>query len=85
MNENKQKLIIVGIGPQAQIARDYFMEYSNYDVAGFACHSEFIESDNIYGMPLIAIEDLLENILLMIRQLLSPLATKDEQDEAVSL
>ena len=60
MNENKQKLIIVGTGPQAQIARDYFVEYSNYDVVGFACHSKFKENDDIYGMPLIAIEDLLE-------------------------
>ena len=58
MSENKQKLIIVGTGPQAQIARDYFFEHSNYDVLGFACHSKFKESDHIYGMPLIAIEDL---------------------------
>ena len=58
MSEDIKKLIIVGTGPQAQIARDYFVEYSNYDVLGFACHSEFKESDEIYGMPLIAIEDL---------------------------
>ena len=58
MSEDKKKLIIVGTGPQAQIAGDYFAELSNYEVCGFACHSEFKESDEIYGMPLIAIEDL---------------------------
>ena len=60
MSEDIKKLIIVGTGPQAQIARDYFVEYSNYDVVGFACHIRFKESDDIYGMPLIAIEDLPE-------------------------
>ena len=58
MSEDKKKLLIVGTGPQAQIARDYFVEYSNYDILGFACHSKFKESDEIYGMPLVAIEDL---------------------------
>lgn len=59
---NKQKkLIIVGTGPQAQIARDYFAELSSYEVLGFACHSEFKESDEIYGLPLFAIGDLPEN------------------------
>ena len=57
MSEEK-KIIIVGTGPQAQIARDYFVELSNYNVLGFACHNQFKESDEIYGMPLISIEDL---------------------------
>ena len=60
MNKGQKNLIIVGTGPQAHIARDYFVEHSNHDVVGFACHSKFKESDDIYGMPLIAIEDLLE-------------------------
>ena len=59
MSEEIKKLIIVGTGPQAQIAGDYFMEL-NYEVVGFARHSEFKESDDIYGMPLISIEDLPE-------------------------
>ena len=61
MSEGQKKLVIVGTGPQAQIARDYFAELSSYDVMGFACHNEFKESVEIYGMPLIAIEDLTEN------------------------
>jgi sugar O-acyltransferase (sialic acid O-acetyltransferase NeuD family) len=61
MNDDQEKLVIVGTGPQAQIARDYFVELSNYEVWGFACHSEFKKSNEIYGMPLIAIEDLSEN------------------------
>ena len=60
MSENKKKLIQSELGPQAQIARDYFVEYSNYDVLGFSCHREFKENDEIYGMPLIAIENLVD-------------------------
>ena len=60
MSEGQKKLVIVGTGPQAQIARDYFEELTNYEVLGFACHNEFKESDEIYSMPLVAIEDLLE-------------------------
>ncbi|MBT5717337.1 MAG: acetyltransferase [Opitutae bacterium] len=61
MYEGQKNLIIVGTGPQAQIAKDYFVELSGYDVLGFACHSKFMESDEIYGLPLIAIEDLPDN------------------------
>ena len=61
MCKGQKKLVIVGTGPQAQIARDYFKELSSYDVLGFACHNQFKESDEIYGMPLIAIEDFTEN------------------------
>ena len=60
MSEVQKKLVIVGTGPQAQIARDYFEEFSNYEVIGFACHNKFKESDEIYCMPLLAIEDLPE-------------------------
>ena len=58
MNDGPKKLVIVGTGPQGQIARDYFVEFSSYEVLGFACHNQFKESDEIYGMPLLAIEDL---------------------------
>tara|TARA_Y100000588_G_C14195902_1_gene900179 strand:+ start:742 stop:1413 length:672 start_codon:yes stop_codon:yes gene_type:complete len=61
MNEDKKKLIIIGTGPQAQIARDYFADYSSYEIIGFACHSDFKESDSIYGLPLMVIEELLDN------------------------
>ena len=61
MNDGQKNLIIVGTGPQAQIARDYFAELSSYEVLGFACHREFKDGDDIYGLPLIAIEDLPEN------------------------
>ena len=47
MSEGQKKLVIVGTGPQAQIARDYFADLSSYDVLGFACHNEFKESDEI--------------------------------------
>jgi sugar O-acyltransferase (sialic acid O-acetyltransferase NeuD family) len=60
MNKGQKKLIIIGTGPQGQIAKDYFTDFSSYDVIGFACHSEFKECEKIYGLPLISIEELLE-------------------------
>ena len=58
MDEKKKNLLIVGTGPQAQIARDYFSEFTNYKVVGFACHREFKKIDEIYGLPLVTIENL---------------------------
>jgi len=58
MDEKKKNLLIVGTGPQAQIARDYFSEFTNYKVVGFACHQEFKNIDEIYGLPLVTIENL---------------------------
>ena len=58
MDEKKKNLLIVGTGPQAQIARDYFSEFTNYKVVGFACHREFKNIDEIYGLPLVTIENL---------------------------
>ena len=60
MNDNQKKLVIVGTGPQAQIAKDYFSDHSSYDVIGFACHNEFREDDEVYGLPLWSVEELLE-------------------------
>ena len=53
-----KNLVIVGTGLFAQLSKDYFEEYSEYKVLAFACHLEFKKSDNIYGLPLITIEDL---------------------------
>jgi sugar O-acyltransferase (sialic acid O-acetyltransferase NeuD family) len=60
MKNSDNKLIIIGTGPFAQIARDYFDRFSDYQVLGFACHREYKDSDSVYDMPLSAIEDLSE-------------------------
>ena len=54
----KKKLIIVGTGLFPEVARCYFDELSEYETIGYACHQKYKQSDNLYGLPLYAIEDL---------------------------
>lgn len=49
---------MVGTGPFAQLARDYFEEYTDYRVVSFACHAAFRVGEEIYGLPLHALESL---------------------------
>lgn len=60
MKDSEKRLIIIGTGPFAQIARDYFVRFSDYQVVGFACNRKYKESDSVYDMSLYAIEDLSE-------------------------
>jgi sugar O-acyltransferase (sialic acid O-acetyltransferase NeuD family) len=60
MNDDKKKLIIIGTGPQGQIAKDFFLKYTDYRVLGFACHEHLRKEDTAYDLPLIAIERLLD-------------------------
>jgi len=46
------KLIIIGTGPFAEIAKIYFEEYTNFIVEGFACHLEYKKSDEVFDCPL---------------------------------
>lgn len=55
---NKKKLVIVGTGLFAEVARSYFDEYSDYKVFAYACHRAFMQGEEIYGLPLCAVEDL---------------------------
>lgn len=54
----KRDLIIIGTGLFPEVARCYFDELSDYQVVAFACHSAFKDSDEIYGLPLVAVEEL---------------------------
>ncbi len=54
-------LIIVGTGLFAEVAGAYFSEYTDYQVTGYACHRKYIVGKEIYGLPLSAIEDLLDS------------------------
>lgn len=56
----KRNLVIVGTGLFPEVARCYFDELSNYQTVAFACHAAFKETEKIYGLPLIAIENLPE-------------------------
>lgn len=55
------KLIIVGTGLFAEVARSYFDEFSNYNVKLFSCHARYKKSNTIYGLPLIEVENLVDN------------------------
>ena len=52
----KKKLIIVGTGLFAEVARVYFEKYSDYTVEGFACHSQYRQTEVIHGLPLRELE-----------------------------
>ena len=52
------KLVIVGAGPFAEIAYEYFTYDSEYDVVGFSVEAAFLESDSLCGLPVVAFEEL---------------------------
>jgi sugar O-acyltransferase (sialic acid O-acetyltransferase NeuD family) len=57
---SKEKLVIVGTGLFAEVACAYFNEYSNYEVVAYSCHRRYMEASTIYGLPICALEDLLD-------------------------
>ncbi len=52
------KVVIIGASGFAEIACDYFNRDSNYDVVGFAVNADFLNNNEYYGLPLVAIEEL---------------------------
>lgn len=54
----QKKLVIVGTGLFAEVARCYFEEFSDYEPVAFACHEKYKEGDSIYRLPLQSIGDL---------------------------
>lgn len=58
MKEKKEKLIIVGAGEFAEIAYEYFTYDSPYEVAVFSVEKEFIEKEELSGLPVVAFEEL---------------------------
>lgn len=55
------KLIIIGTGLFAEVARDYFEEYTDFKVVAFACHERFITSPQINGVDVVPIETITEH------------------------
>lgn len=53
-----KRLVIVGCGGTAELARDYFDDDSHYEVFGFAAEPVFLKGDAYLGLPLISIEDM---------------------------
>lgn len=55
---NKEKLVIVGAGEFAEIAYEYFSDFSNYDVVAFAVEKAFIKEKELFGLPIVPFEEI---------------------------
>lgn len=56
----KNKLIIFGNTEFAEIAYEYFTHDSDYEVVAFCVHRVYINKEEIFGLPLVAFEDIVE-------------------------
>src|SRR5262245_3918546 len=53
-----RKLILIGDGAFAEIAYEYFTHDSPYEVVAFAVERAFLKRDSLFGLPVVAFEDL---------------------------
>ena len=53
-----KKLIIVGDSSFAEIAYEYFTHDSPYEVVAFSVEKNFLKRENMFGLPMIAFEEL---------------------------
>ena len=58
MNE-QGNLIIVGAGPQGQIAKDFFLKHTNYNLLGFASHKKYCTEPTVHGSPHYSLEEII--------------------------
>ncbi len=53
-----KKLILFGTSAFGHIAYEYFTHDSDYEVVAFTVDKEFIETDELFGLPVIAFEEI---------------------------
>lgn len=53
-----KKLVIVGDSAFAEIAREYFDVDTEYEVAAFSVESEYLEKNELHGLPIVPFESL---------------------------
>ena len=53
-----KKLVIIGDGETGMLAYEYFTNDSEYQVVAFCVEREFLAKKELYGLPVIALEDL---------------------------
>jgi sugar O-acyltransferase (sialic acid O-acetyltransferase NeuD family) len=58
MNQNKEKLVIVGCGETGEIAYEYFSADTNFEVVGFSAEKKFMKNQTLFGLPVIPLEEL---------------------------
>lgn len=56
--KKEKKLVIVGAGEFAEIAYEYFMMDSEYEVEAFAVEKEYRDKDQLFDKPVVDFEDL---------------------------
>jgi sugar O-acyltransferase (sialic acid O-acetyltransferase NeuD family) len=60
MDGELQQLVIVGDGEFGEIAYEYFTHDSPYTVVAFAVERAFLQREELFGLPVVAFEDLAE-------------------------
>lgn len=52
------KLVIFGVGEQAEVVQYYFKHHTSYEIAAFCVDGEFVREDSFAGKPVVASDDL---------------------------
>jgi sugar O-acyltransferase (sialic acid O-acetyltransferase NeuD family) len=58
MSDSHKNLIIVGDSAFAEVACEYFIQDSKYNVVGFAVESDFLYKDSLLGLPIFTLEEI---------------------------
>jgi sugar O-acyltransferase (sialic acid O-acetyltransferase NeuD family) len=54
-------VIVVGAGEQGELAYEYLTHDSPHEVVGFAVEAEFLTADKLCGLPIVALEEIVEH------------------------
>ncbi|MEM2080722.1 MAG: acetyltransferase [Candidatus Bathyarchaeia archaeon] len=57
MSEQKEKIVIIGAGEFAEIAYEYFSDFSNFEVAAFSVERAFIDKTKLFNLPVVPFEE----------------------------
>jgi sugar O-acyltransferase (sialic acid O-acetyltransferase NeuD family) len=60
MDKNR-KLIIIGDSAFAEIAYEYFLHDSEYEIVAFSVEQDFLKKTNLFGLPIVPFESLEES------------------------
>jgi sugar O-acyltransferase (sialic acid O-acetyltransferase NeuD family) len=58
MQNETQKLVIIGDGETAELAYEYFTHDSPYEVVAFSVEKGYLEKTELFGLPVVALEHL---------------------------
>lgn len=56
MSRRKEKVVIIGAGEFAEIAYEYFSDFSNFEVAAFSVEKDFIDKTKLFNLPVVPFE-----------------------------